>query len=109
MTAGPDPRHDAAGPDPDGTVSGLRVLCVSVRDHRYLVGGPTVHPVESVPAGAGRRFASHDDVERYVRRELRGISDLWRVEVVDDDGVVLRRGTRSGRNGTSEPWTWRQA
>lgn len=116
MTARPDPQHDAgrprSGPKPDGTASGLRVLCVSVRGHRYLVGGPTVHPVDSVPAGAGRRFASAADVERYVRHELRGIRALRQVEVVDDDGVVLRRGTRHGirrgRNGTGERWIWQQ-
>ncbi|WP_460491704.1 hypothetical protein [Dactylosporangium cerinum] len=82
---------------------------MSVRGHRYLVGSPTVHPVDTVPAGVGRRFASVDDVERYVRHDLRGVTALWQVQVVDDDGVIVRRGTRSGRNGTGGRWTWQQA
>ena len=81
-----------------------RVLCVSVRGHRYLVGSPTVHPVDEIPPAVGRRFASFQDIDRYVRQELRGISALHRVDVVDDHGTVVRYGTRDGRGGNR--WTW---
>lgn len=92
--------------------TGLRVLCVSVRGHRHLVGAPGTHTLdadEPVPPDVGRRFASVEDVERFTRQELRGLSSYWRVEVVDDDGVVVLRGTRSGPGGTGERWTWQPA
>jgi hypothetical protein len=112
VTAGTDPQPDAAEPSndhgPADPAAGWRVLCVSVRGHRYLVGSPTVHPIDEVPAQVGQRFTSHADVERYARHHLRGISALQQVEVIDDDGVTVRRGTRSGRNGTGERWTWQQ-
>ena len=84
-----------------------RLLYVSIRGPRYLLGNPTVHPVDvAVPAGVGTRFATFDQIERHVAEELRGLSVFWRVEVVDEHGTVVRRGTRAGFNGTGERWTW---
>ncbi|MET7426643.1 hypothetical protein [Dactylosporangium sp. NPDC005555] len=92
---------------PAGTgPAGWRVLYVSIRGHRYLVGSPTVHPVDTVPVSVGRRFASFGDIDRFARRDLRGLSALCSVEIVDDGGSVVRRGTRSGHNGTGNRWTW---
>ena len=97
------------GPPPSSPGRGLRLLCVSVRNDRYLVGNPNVHPVDTVPAGVGTRFADLDAIKRYVRDELRGLSTYWQVRVVDDDGAVVMYGFRSGPSGTGETWTWRPA
>ncbi len=91
---------------------GLRLLCVSVRgNHGYLAGNPNVHPVDldvdAAPAGIGTRFLSLDEIKRYVRTDLRGLSCFWQVRVVDDAGTVLMYGFRTGYNGTGETWTWR--
>lgn len=83
-----------------------RLLYVSVRGHRYLAGGPTVHPVDGVPAGAGSTFGDFPAVEHHVRGELRGISAIHQVLVIDTDGTVVRRGHRSGPGGTRDRWTW---
>ncbi|MGI5243356.1 hypothetical protein [Dactylosporangium sp. CA-139066] len=91
---------------------GLRLLCVSIRgNHGYLVGNPNVHPIDlepaAVPAGVGTRFSDLDEIKRYVRTELRGMSVLWQVRVIDDAGAVLMYGFRAGPGGTGERWTWR--
>jgi hypothetical protein len=88
---------------------GLRLLCVSVRgNHGYLVGNPTMHPVDLepavVPAAVGTRFADLDEIKRFVATELRGLSAIWQVRVIDDDGAVVMDGFRAGRG---ERWTWR--
>jgi hypothetical protein len=85
----------------------LRLLYVSVRGHKCLLGGPVLDADADVPAGVGTPFASHGQIERYVRTELRGLSVYWQVQVVDEAGKVVRRGFRSGYNGTGEHWTWR--
>jgi hypothetical protein len=90
----------------------LRLLCVSVRgNHGYLVGNPNVHPIDldqaAVPDGIGTRFGDLDEIKRYVRTELRGLSCFWQVRVVDDAGAVVMYGFRAGYNGTGETWTWR--
>jgi len=84
----------------------LRVLYVSVRGHKCLLGGPTLD-ADAVPPGVGTRFGTIEQIERFVRRELRGLGVYWQVQIVDDTGVVVRRGFRSGYNGTGEQWTWR--
>lgn len=86
----------------------LRVVAVSVRGPKYLVGDPTVHNIEEVPAGVGTPFASIAEVQHYVTRELRGLSVYWRVEVVDADGTVVWRGTRDGHHGTGPNWIWEE-
>lgn len=40
-------------------------------------------------------------------RELRGLGVYWQVQIVNEVGTVVRRGFRSGYNGTGEHWTWR--
>jgi hypothetical protein len=40
-----------AKPSPGEPGRGLRLLCVSVRGDCYLVGNPSVHPVDTAPAG----------------------------------------------------------
>jgi hypothetical protein len=89
-------------PPPSSPGRGLRLLCVSVRNDRYLVGNPNVHPVDTVPAGVGTRFADLGAIKRHVRDELRGLTTYWQVRVVDDDGAVVMYGFRSGRGGTGE-------
>jgi hypothetical protein len=87
----------------------LRVVYVSVRGHKTLLGGPTLDADAAIPAGVGIEFPDHRQVEAHVRRALHGLSAYWQVHVVDDTGTVVRRGFRSGRNGTGERWTWRDA
>ncbi len=72
---------------------GLRLLCVCIRNDRYLVGNPNVHPIDTVPAGVGTRFADFDAIKRYVRDELRP-STYWQVRVVDCGGSLPHRTTR---------------
>jgi hypothetical protein len=103
-----------AQPPPAPPRRGLRLLCVSVSgNHGYLVGNPNLHPVDlepaAVPAGVGTRFASLDEIKRYVGRELRGQSTFWQVRVVDDAGAVVMYGFRAGPGGTGETWIWRPA
>lgn len=92
---------------------GLRLLCVSVRgNHGYLVGNRNVHPFDldepnAVPAGIGTRFASLDEIKRYVATELRGLDVFWQLRVIDDDSAVVMYGFRAGPGGTGERWTWR--
>jgi hypothetical protein len=85
----------------------FRLVFVSVRGPRYLLGNPSVHPVDAAPPDAGTRFATVEQIERYVQRHLTGLSVYWRVEIIDQGGAVVRHGTRTGRNGTGERWTWR--
>lgn len=85
----------------------LRLLYVSVRGHKCLLGGPTLDADADVPAGVGTPFASLAEIERHVRTELRGVGVYWQVQVVDEAGAVVCRGFRSGYNGTGEQWTWR--
>jgi hypothetical protein len=96
-------------PPPTTPGHGLRLLCVSVRGaHGYLVGNPNMHPVDlepaAVPPGVGTRFANLAEIKRYVRIELRGMSTIWQVRVIDDNGAVVMYGFRSG---PGERWTWR--
>jgi hypothetical protein len=86
---------------------GLRLLYVSVRGHKCLLGGPTLDADAAVPAAIGTRFGSLAEIFRYVPQELRGVSAFYQVQVVDHHGVVVCRGFRSGYNGTGERWTWR--
>ena len=84
----------------------LRLLYISVRGHKCLLGGPTLDAAAAVPRCVGVWFASHREVERHVQAELRGLSAYWQVQVVDEAGRVVRRGFRSGANGTGERWIW---
>lgn len=85
----------------------FRLLTVSVRGHKYLVGNPNVHPVDTLPADRGSRFHDIDHVKRYVKRELGGISSICAVEVIATDSAkVALRGTRAGRGGTGNTWLW---
>lgn len=105
------PAAPTGGPPPPATPGqGLRLLCVSVRG--YLVGNPTMHPVDLepatvpavVPASVGTRFADLDEIKRFVATELRGLSAIWRVRVIDDGGAVVMDGFRTNHG---ERWTWR--
>ncbi|GAB3147105.1 hypothetical protein GCM10027290_29870 [Micromonospora sonneratiae] len=87
----------------------FRIVAVSVRGHRYLEGGPSVHPISEVPAGVGTRFLDLTAVQHHVRREYRTLSVIWRVEVVNERGEVVSRGTRDGLNGTGSRWMWQTA
>ena len=91
--------QEIPGPQP----TAYRLVVHSVRGHRYLVGNPTVHPVDEILPGVGTRFSSTSAVERYARRELAGLSSYHAVEIVDDDGHTLMRGVRS----TCNTWAWR--
>lgn len=106
MTDIDDRRFPTPQPIPDPRPTGYRLVVYSVRGHRYLVGNTTVHPVDEIPAGVGTRFDSTCAVERYVRRALAGLSCYDAVEIVAEDGRVLRRGVRSGMNGTGNTWIW---
>lgn len=85
----------------------LRLVYVSVRGHKILLGGPILDADAPIPDGVGVWFASQAQIERHVRTELRGVSAYWQVQVVDEAGTVVRRGFRAGPNGTGEHWTWR--
>ncbi|MFY1652774.1 hypothetical protein ACN27J_18025 [Solwaraspora sp. WMMB762] len=87
----------------------LRILAVSVRGHRYLEGNPSVHPISEVPAGTGTLFPDLTAVQRHVQREYRTLSVFWRVEVIDERGQIVSRGTRDGLNGTGNRWVWQPA
>jgi hypothetical protein len=96
------PRHQPPAPK-----CGLRLVCVSVRgNHGYLVGNPNIHPFDlepgAVPAGVGTRFTDLNEIEQYVHTELRGLSVIWQVRVIDDAAAVVMYGFRVG-----ERWTWR--
>lgn len=84
----------------------LRILAVSVRGHRYLEGSPSVYPVSEVLAGIGTLFSGLTAVQHHVQREYRTLSVLWRVEVINERGQVVSRGTRDGLNGTGNRWVW---
>ncbi|SCL20393.1 hypothetical protein GA0074692_0857 [Micromonospora pallida] len=84
----------------------FRILAVSIRGHRYLEGNPTSHPITEVPPGVGTRFPSLTAVKQHVQREYRSLSVVWRVEVIDERGEVVSRGTRDGVNGTGSRWVW---
>jgi hypothetical protein len=85
----------------------LRLLYISVRGHIVLLGGPVLDADAPVPDGIGDVFTDHRAIEHHVHAELRDLSAYWQVQVVDDTGTVVRRGFRSGYNGTGEQWTWR--
>jgi len=52
---------------PGAQPTAYRLVMHSVRGHRYLVGNPTVHPVDEILPGVGTRFSSTSAVERYAR------------------------------------------
>jgi hypothetical protein len=85
----------------------LRVLYVSIRGHKCLVGGSILDADAAVPAGIGTRFGTIAEIERMIARQLRGVSSYWQVQTVDEHGAVVHRGFRSGYNGTGDQWTWR--
>lgn len=104
-----DPAAPTGSQPPPAAGGGLRLLCVSVRgSHAYLVGNPSVRPVDlgpaAVPAGVGTRFASLDEIKHYVATKLRGVSSVWQVRVIDEAGTVVMYGFRSGTGGR---WSWR--
>lgn len=104
-----DPAAPTGSQPPPAAGRGLRLLCVSVRgSHGYLVGNPTVHPVDldpaAVPAGVGTRFTNLDEIKHYVATELRDTSSFWQVRVIDEAGAVVMYGFRSGPGGR---WSWR--
>lgn len=83
-----------------------RLLYVSVRGHRCLLGGSTIDADAAVPDEVGTRFDTFGDIDRHVRHDLHGVSAYWQVQAVDDDGTIVRFGFRSGYNGTGEHWHW---
>jgi hypothetical protein len=86
-----------------------RIVVVSVRGPRYLVGNPSVHPIDHVPPGVGTRFATTAQARTYVRREFASASAFWQAEIVNNSGAVVMRGFRGGYNATGRTWTWRAA
>jgi hypothetical protein len=108
---GADSDHDPQSSPARATASlrntTYRLVMVSVRGHKYLLGNTTVHPVDEIPPGIGTRFSNTSAVQDHVRRELAGLSCYHAVEIVADDGHALRRGERSGINSTGNTWVWR--
>lgn len=51
-------------------------------------------------------FDSQAAAETYVRQELRDLSSIWRVRVLDPAGQVVRLAVRSGYNATGRSWIW---
>lgn len=88
-----------------------RLIAVSVRGPRYLIGARSVHPIsdESVPPREGTLFDSIADAKRYTRRELTSLSCYHQVQVVDETGTIVTRGHRTGRGGTGKRWSWVEA
>jgi hypothetical protein len=91
----------------------FRVVAVSVRGDLYLMGNPSVHPINPpgehdgpVPPGVGTTFASLTEAVRYTRRELGPISSYHQVRIVDEAGQMVMRGWRSGVGGTGKRWDW---
>lgn len=91
----------------------FRVVAMSVRGDLYLMGNPSVHPINPpgqhegpVPAGVGSEFPTIADAQRYTRRDLGPISPYYQVRIVDQDGVTVVRGWRTGRGGTGRRWAW---
>ncbi|MEV5691991.1 hypothetical protein [Micromonospora globbae] len=85
----------------------FRILAVSTRGHRYLDGNPSAHPVTEIPSDAGTRFPSLAAVRQHVQREYpSSLSVFWRIEVIDEQGTVVSRGTRDGLNGAGSRWVW---
>jgi hypothetical protein len=87
-----------------GTV--FRIVMVSVRAARYLVGNPSVHPIDHVPPGVGTRFATTSQAQAFVQREFRTISAYRHAEIVNDTGQIVMRGIRDGYNATGRTWSW---
>ena len=91
----------------------FRVVAVSVRGDLYLMGNPSVHPINppgqhdgQVPDGVGTEFTSIVDAQRYTRTELGPLSSYHQVRVVGQAGTTVMRGSRTGRGGTGRSWTW---
>jgi hypothetical protein len=80
-----------------------------VRGPKYLVGNPSVHPIDHVPPGVGMSFATTEAAQTYVRREFASATAYWQAEIVNDNGAVIMRGFRNGYNATGRTWTWRTA
>lgn len=91
----------------------FRLIAVSVRGGLYLIGNPSVHPINPpgqfdvpVPAGVGTEFPTLADVKRYTRTELGPLSSYHQVRIVDETGAAVLRGVRAGRGGTGRRWMW---
>lgn len=84
----------------------MRLLLHSVRGHTYLLGNPTVHPIDTAPPEVGTTFTSHTDIRRYLRHQLRDLTFIHQITVIDPTGKALSRATRTGRSGTGNRWTW---
>lgn len=55
--------------------------------------------------GSGK-FGSLTEAEAHVRRNLTGISSVWRVRVLDQAGTPVRIAVRSGHNASGKSWIW---
>lgn len=87
----------------------LRILAQSVRGGSYLIGNPSVHPIDgTAPADVGTTFATMAEVKRYVVRELAEVSSYHAVTVIDPQGEKVARGWRAGRGGTGKRWAWEE-
>lgn len=91
------------------TVAPMRLLLHSVRGHTYLLGNPTVHPVDTAPPDTGTTFNSHTDIRRYLRHQLRDLTFIHRVTVIDPAGKGICYAVRAGRDGTGNRWAWHDA
>jgi hypothetical protein len=71
----------------------FRLTYVSVNGGKYI---------------AERRFATVEEIQQEVPRDLRGITCYWRVEIADGAGSTVMLGTRAGYNGTGNRWVWQE-
>jgi hypothetical protein len=51
-------------------------------------------------------FDSQQAAETYVRQELRDLSSIWRVRVLNPAGETVRLAVRSGYNASGKGWIW---
>jgi hypothetical protein len=91
----------------------FRIIAVSVRGPQYLIGNPSVHPINPtgqsdgpVPDGVGTTFATLSQARRYTHTQLGPISLCYQVlycqvRVVDERGKQVIRGDRTGKQ-----WAW---
>jgi hypothetical protein len=85
-----------------------RVLYWSTRGHHYLVGNPTVHPVDPpVPDGVGTTFPTIDAAQAWSLSDDGPASITYRIDIIDAAGALVRMGHRNGLNGTGKRWMWR--
>lgn len=83
----------------------VRILGVSVRGHRNLVGGGVFEAGQLVTPGRGTHFPDMDAARRHAQTELASISSYHMVHVVDDTGRVIAHFNRTA-GGAGKRWAW---